>query len=115
MTVSVITRELAEAVIAARPDSTPRQRLLLEQLRLLPLYKEIGNVAIWDKAYHAAMPVGDDASEIGRLIEAAYDFATVPFYGAFQADVTLRAYESTCRRLRAAGISCPSVDEFTDL
>ena len=38
------------------------------------------------------MPVEDDTSEIGRLIEAVYDFATVPFYGAFQADETLRAY-----------------------
>jgi|SRR5690242_4489563 len=115
MTVSAITRELAEAILAARPTPSPRQRLLIEQLRLLPLYKEIENVAIWDKAYHDAMPREDDASEVGRLIEAVYDFATVPFYGAFEADMTLSAYESTCRFLRGAGITCPAVDRFTDL
>jgi len=115
MTVSAITRQLADAVIAARPASTPRQRLLLELLRLLPLYKAIGNVAIWDGAYHEAMPVEDDTSEIGRLIQTLYDFATIPFYGAFGADVTLREYESTCRYLRGGGIDCPTVAGFTDL
>lgn len=115
MTVSAVTRELAEAILAARPASTPRQRLLLELLRLLPFYKAIGNVAIWDKAYHAAMPAEDDTTEIGRLIEAVYDFATIPFYGAFQADVTLSAYESTCRYLRRAHIICRDVDGFTGL
>lgn len=114
MTVSAITRELAEAILAARPH-TPHQRLLIEQLRLLPLYKQIGNVAIWDKAYHDAMPREDDTSEVGRLIAAVYDFATVPFYGAFDAEATLNAYESTCRFLRGAGIACPAVDRFTDL
>ncbi len=115
MTVSSITRELAEAILAARPSPTPRQRLLIELLCLLPLYEEIGNVATWDKAYHDAMPREDNTSEIDRLIEAVYDFATVPFYGAFEAEVALSAYESTCRFLRSEGITCPAVDGYTDL
>lgn len=72
-------------------------------------------MAIWDTAYHAAMPVEDDTSEVGRLIEAVYDFATVPFYGVFQADVILREYEAVCRCLRGAGVTCPIVDEFVTL
>jgi hypothetical protein len=115
MTVSDIARELAEAVIAARPASTPRQRLLLEQFRLLPLYKAIGNVSIWDAAYHAVMSDEDDTSDIGRLIEAIYEFATDSFYGAFQTHETFRVYEATCSSLRAAGITCPTVAQFTDL
>ncbi len=115
MTVSSVTRELAQATIAARPASTPRQRLLLELLRLLPLYRDIGNVAIWDKSYHAAMPAEDDTSEVGQLIDAVYDFAITPFYGAFESEVALRAYEDTCRCLHGAGIPCPAVDAFTDL
>jgi hypothetical protein len=115
MTASSITRALAEAIIAVTPAATSRQRLLLELLRLLPLYRDIGNVAIWDKTYHAAMPVEDDTSDAGQLIGAVYEFATTPFYGAFEADVTLSVYQDTCRYLRSAGISCPAVNAFTDL
>ena len=54
-------------------------------------------------------------SETGQLIAALYGFATVNFYGAFQADVTMREYESICRKLRSAGITCPAVNEFVDM
>jgi hypothetical protein len=115
MNVSCIARELAEAVIAARPALTPRQRLLLELLRLLPLYNDIENVAIWDDAYHAAMPLEDDNSEIGCLVQAIYDFATETFYGAFESEEARNAYEFASRYLRDAGIDCPAVECFTGL
>lgn len=115
MTVSAIVPSLAEAIIAAKTDLSPRQRLLLELLRILPLYKAAGNVAIWDQAYHAAMPHEDDTSENGRLIQATYEFATVPFYGSFQADVTLQEYEYLRRCFRTSDIHCQAVDRFTDL
>jgi hypothetical protein len=115
MKVSIIVRELAEAIIAARDVSLARHRLLLELLRLLPLYNEIGNLAIWDRAYNDACSKEGDTSETGRLIAELYGFATVTFYGAFQADVQMSEYESICKSFRGVGIACPAVDEFVDI
>ena len=115
MKVSIIVRELAEAVISARGVSPARQRLLLELLRMLPLYTEVGDLFSWDKAYSAARSKERDTSETGQLISALYDFATVTFYGAFQADVQMSEYESVCKTLRGAGIACPAVDRFASI
>ena len=115
MKVSIIVRELAEAIIAAREVSSARHRLLLELLRLLPLYAEVGNLFSWDKAYDGAESKERDTSETGRLIAALYNFATVTFYGAFQADVQMSEYESICKTLQSAGITCPVVDTFVGI
>ncbi len=72
-------------------------------------------MAIWDTAYHDAMPAEDDTSEVGRLIYAIYDFTTVPFYGAFQPVEILGAYVSICTFLRGSGVECPKVARFTEL
>ena len=114
MTVSSIARELADAIITSREIPLARHRLQLELFRMMPLYREVGILGAWDKAFNNTQSKERDSSELGRLIAALYGFATINFYGAFQADVTVREYESVSRVFRSAGITCPTVDKFDD-
>ena len=115
MSVSETAKQLAEAIIAARQVLSPRQRLLLELFRLMPLYLQIHDLAAWDAAYHGAFAAEDGVSELGLLIGDVYDFASDPFYGAFQPALTLQVYTAIVPRLRGAGVSCPNIHEFTAL
>jgi hypothetical protein len=114
MTVSSIVRELAEGVIATGKVCSARQRLQLELFRMMPVYREVGILGSWDRAFNDTWSKERDTSEMGHLIAVLYGFATVNFYGAFQADVTIREYESTSRCFRTGGITCPAVDKFDD-
>jgi len=112
MTVSSVVRELAEAIISTKDDSSARHRLQLELFRLMPLYSEIRILGHWDRSFTGTQPKEDDTSETGRLIGALYEFAICNFYGAFQADAQMRDYQSLCQRFRGAGIACPPVGKF---
>src|SRR5687767_14405314 len=61
---------LANATATAKAPLPVRHRLLIEILRLMPLYAEaIRNLTSWENAYQNAHPNWPDESEVGELLD----------------------------------------------
>gem|GEM_PF-5698419 len=47
----------------------------------MPLYKGIRDLGAWDAAFRGALADDDDASELGQLLLATFEFGSENLYG----------------------------------
>lgn len=91
MGIAQTTRVLAEAVQNHLHPTEPRHVLVLELLRLMPLYLDFRDLAAWDRA--CLEVIGEETSEVDRLLSSIYDFATTNLYAAIHPKYTRDAYQ----------------------
>jgi hypothetical protein len=104
MGVAETVKELAESVAHAKMPTHPRHRLLVELLRLMPLYRDINGLCAWEAAFKGAMEWQDDESEVGQLLWDVFEFGGYNMYGAFDAEGTLQEFRGLASRLSERGV-----------
>ena len=109
-----IVKSLAEAVARAKEPEQPRHRLLVEILRLTPLYRDINGLCEWEDAFQNALEKEDDESEVGKILWELFDFGRYNMYAKFDTEGTAQAYESLCLWLSAHGVSVPASHGLAD-
>ncbi|MGV3658628.1 MAG: hypothetical protein ACO1TE_00535 [Prosthecobacter sp.] len=115
MSVSETVQLLAKAIGGARGGLSPRHRLLLGLLQLMPLYGDVGDLGAWDLACQEALSNGEDDSETAQLLKEVFEFGRFNMYSRFDPQGTSGRYAVVSTLLQQAGIACPQVDEFTGL
>ena len=105
---------LGIAVARAKKPEQPRHRLLVEILRLTPLYRDISGLCEWEDAFQNALGKEDDESEVGQILWNVFDFGCYNMYAKFDAEGTAQAYESLCLWLSAHGVSVPASHGLAD-
>lgn len=104
---------LAETVRDARAPLTRQHRVLVEMLRLMPLYSEINRLDAWEDACQALILEDeyDLGLEVGNLLRMIFELGQYNLYGNFKAADTLEEFSHLCRQLQRAGIKVPPVPE----
>ncbi|GEM_PF-1497389 len=120
MQVSETVRTLAQAISATRTTLSPRHRLLLALLQLMPLYCEARRLDAWEAAILAALPrVNDrsdaDTSGMGHLLEEVFEFGRLNLYTSFDSSGTGDCYANLSKLFERANIDCPKINHFTGL
>ncbi len=106
---------LADALAKAKSPLQARQRLLVEILRLMPLYAEgIANLSAWESAFQDAHPERPDESEVGELLEKIFEFARYNMYTVFDAAKTYEYYVLLSADLMQAGVESRTVQAIPD-
>lgn len=104
MGVCVTVKSLAESVSTVKTPEDSRHRILVEILRLMPLYRDIFGLVAWESAFRGALAEEDDDSEVGQILYEVFDFGTFNMYGAFDADGTAQEFERVSAWLRQGGV-----------
>ena len=104
---------LAEAVALAKQPVEARYRLLIEILRLMPLYRDIRDLSAWESAFQAALAPCEDESEMGNVLAELFDFGRHNRYGAFDQAGTLFCYASFARWLTEHGVPAPDSPDLS--
>src|SRR5579884_2495519 len=112
MGVCETVKSLAEAVAKAKALEKPRHRLLVEILRLMPLYRDIGDLSAWESAIHGALGQ-DDESEVGQLLWEVFEFGTYNMYGAFDAEGTAEVFRHLSQWMAQRGVTAPEPQGLT--
>ena len=89
--VAETVKSLAEAVERAKLPTNPRHRICVELLRLMPKYRDIGDLSAWEAAYQGALEERDDESEVAQLLWEVFDFGRLNMYGKFEPELTAHA------------------------
>ena len=114
MGVSDTVRATVDEIVRTKSPTLPRHLLLVELLRLMPLYRAVRNLAAWDAAFRGALAEDDDGSELGRLLLETFEFGCENLYGRFDAAAASRAYERLSARLREGGVPLVPAGDLTD-
>jgi hypothetical protein len=105
---------LANEFVKSKTLNTPHQKLQVELLRLMPLYKEINNLVAWERTFMAALPEPDDESDVGQLIYEIFSFGRYNMYGAFDKQGTYREFDWLVKQLARAGVIVPPHHDLDD-
>jgi hypothetical protein len=116
--VSETVKALAEAVVEVHPVRLPLHRLILELLRLMPLYRDVDGLPDWETAIRDATAEREDYSEVGDLLWAVFEFAARALYPpqgyeVFDPAWTEAAFRSLGKALEGSGVKIPEGMSFT--
>ena len=104
---------LAEALSASGELRTPRHKMLVDILKIMPQYYEMGDLSAWETAFQAALEEKDDESDLGNLIWEIFEFGRHNLYMAFDPDGTKICYHDLIPLFGAQGLERPvAVPEF---
>ncbi len=106
-------REIAEAISASKGITTSGERLVVELFRLMPLYRDIGNLNAWETALQDVFAEADDQSDVGYLLERVFAFGRYNMYADFDVDGTEGALGALRSTLSENGIPLPSATRLT--
>jgi hypothetical protein len=113
MSVSETVRVLAEAISAGPDALSAHDRLLLELLKLMPLYCENRTLDAWEAAYQSTyIPDDGNASKTAHLADQVFEFGCFNMYAAFDPKGTKTCYSELSKLLEKSGIRCPIINDF---
>jgi hypothetical protein len=100
-------KAMAEALRDAKAPADPKQQLMIEILRLMPMYIAMRDLSVWESAYQDAesskmMPRLQD--DVGEALEHIFEFGRFNLYCALRANETERQLELTIDTLRELGV-----------
>lgn len=75
-------KALAGAVASAQSPLGPRDRLVVEVLKLMPCYRDVRRLDLWERALHDAMGEDDVKSSARPLLSGIFELARYNLYGA---------------------------------
>jgi hypothetical protein len=107
------TAEIAAEIAEKRAPLTTREAYLVFVLRGMPLFRDVGRLDLFDKAYREVAPdEGESATE--RLIEATFWLGANCFYGAYDETCTREYYVNSLLPLLAAdAVTVPSSPDLS--
>jgi hypothetical protein len=106
-------KALAEAIAQAKAPQEARHRLMVEILRLMPLYRDIHDLTAWESAFQGALHGQDDDSEVGHLLWELFEFGRYNMYGAFDAPGTAKEFASLAKLLTRGDVPVPQSPGLT--
>lgn len=101
-------KALAEALRDAREPQDPKQQLIIEILRLMPMYLAIRDLSQWEAALQGvgmSKGVPNVHDEVDQAIDAINDFGGYNLYSLFQPDKTERELEEVIAFLETMGVA----------
>jgi hypothetical protein len=113
MGISDAVRSVVDAILRKLQPQNARQRLLAELLRLMPLYRDFGDLSAWEVACRQKDDE-DDNSEIAVLLREVHDFAILNMYASIDVSETKAEYARLSDILRSAGVEPPVTGPLTD-
>ncbi len=105
-------RETAEAISGSKTITAPGHRLAIELLRLMPLYRDIGNLNAWEVALQDVFAEAEDQSEVGRLLSQVFAFGRYNMYAEFDVDGTEREFAAVRETLERSGVAATSASRI---
>lgn len=108
-------KSLAEAIAAAAPPNSSRDRLCVEMLRLMPMFSDVNNLAVWEVTYRKIPGFGEATSLSGKLLDELYEWATDNAYGAIDWPGTGDQYSALVKSLETHGVKIPPLESIESL
>ena len=105
---------LAKTVETIKLPINSRHKLLIQLLKLIPLYKEIRALDEWETACQGVLEDQDDTSEIGSLLWEVFEFGRYNLYAAFDATGTAACYNNLVKHFENHNIKIPMWDSELD-
>ena len=110
MGICYIVNELAEAIYNQENNISPKHRLRIELLKLMPLYHEINDLSLWEYAIGNTYEDANDISKVELTLQEIYDFGRHNMYCAFNKESTRKIYHELDLFLNKNGYKNP-IDE----
>ena len=104
MGVCVTVRDVVNAIVRTKSPTDPQHILLAELLRLMPRYGDAQLLDAWEAAVAGVLPEHADASEVGKLFLATFEFGRENLYCAFDRVGIRVAFEQLATLLRTASV-----------
>lgn len=104
MGVTETVAALAGSIAQVKALTNPRHRLLVEILRLMPLYSDVGDLTAWESAFQGVLEDQDDESEIGNLLWDIFVFGRMNMYVGFDARQTEIAFRYIAQEFERRGV-----------
>ena len=112
MSVSETVRTIAEILESHHVSTDGRDNLLLGILKLMPLYRDVKGLDLWESAFLKAL---DDLNEanINPIIWELFEFGRFNLYGAFDQDATLKELNKLLRLAGDLELNLPTEFDVT--
>jgi hypothetical protein len=118
MGVCAVVKQFAEAVAHTKQPHQWRHKLLIEILKLMPLYAKIKHLGAWEYAFQQVSSQVSNKetlnTEIGELLLAIYEFGRFNLYAAFDQEGTDRELAALVDLLQRGGVYVGNVSDVTD-